>query len=244
MKNIQFLVLFISITSSSIFSQIISEKDIKIYEEADILMEKGQFSEALPIYLRLVKKDSINPDLNYLIGVCYVHSNTQKAKAIKYLEQAIACIEKCTLKDDKLHEMAFLYLGDAYHSNYQFDLAIDTYEHFKMLLSPAKDRKLIAEANRKIETCKIAKQLMFKPIDVKIENMGSTINSQFAEYSPVLTADEATMIFTTRRPESTGRILDKTGETYEDIYISHKIDSVWSTAESIGKLPSFELSSV
>ena len=63
MKNIQFLVLFISITTSPIFSQIISENDIKIYEEADILMEKGQFSEALPIYLRLVKKDSINPDL-------------------------------------------------------------------------------------------------------------------------------------------------------------------------------------
>lgn len=158
MNNLKLTVLFLFWTISSLFSQIISEADIKLFEEADVLMENQQFSKALPLYLKLVKNDSINPDLNYLVGVCYIHSNTEKAKAIKYLEQAIACIEKCTLKDDQMHLMAFLYLGDAYHSNYQFDLAIETYEHFKMLLSPTKDRDLIREANRKIEMCNVAKE--------------------------------------------------------------------------------------
>lgn len=220
---------------NGLFSQITSETDIKLFAKADSLLENDLFAEALPLYLKVAKNDSINPDLNYLIGVCYIHSNTQKAKAIRYLEQAIACIEKCTLKDDQMHVMAFLYLGDAYHSAYQFDRAIETYEHFKMLLSPHKDKELLVEANRKIEMCKVAKKLIFQPVDVKIENMGSTINSQYAEYSPVLTADESTMIFTTRRPKSTGREQDITGETYEDIFISYKKDSVWSKAESIGK---------
>lgn len=232
MKKTTLLVLFMTVVTSGLFSQIISEEEIKLYEEADILMENEKFGEALPLYLRLAKKDSVNPDLNYLIGICYLHSNTEKAKAINYLKNAVTCIDKCSLKDDKQHIMAFLYLGEAYHSNYQFDLAIDAYEHFKLLFPKQKDPDLISSVNRKIEMCKTSKKLVSKPIDVKIENMGSPINSQYAEYSPVLTADESTLIFTTRRPES---ILDETGTTYEDIYISHKKDDGWSKAEPIGK---------
>ena len=239
-KTGMLFIFFMIVVSTKIVAQSGSEKDIKLFEQADILLETDRFSEALPLYLEIAKNDSLNPDLNYLIGLCYIHSNNNKSKAIHYLEHAISCVDKCTLKDDKLHLMAFLYLGDAYHSAYLFDKAIDTYEHFKILISEHKDPFLFSEVNRKIEMCNVAKQIVAIPVDVKIENMGGAINSQYAEYSPVLTADESTMIFTTRRPGSTGRKQDTTGITYEDIFISHKKDSVWSKAESIGKLVNTE----
>jgi len=234
MKKLKLFILFISLTSAGLFAQIISEEDIKLFQEADLLMSNDQFSEALPLYLRLNKKDSINPDLNYLIGVCYMNSATQKTKAIGHLIKATACIDVCTLKDDKAHFMAISLLGDAYHLACQFELAIETYERFKMQLSHRGDKEMLETVNRKIEMCKTGKKLMYAPVDVKIENMGSAINSEYAEYSPVLTADESTIIFTTRRPNSTGRTSDTTGITYEDIFISHKKDSIWGKAKSIG----------
>ena len=63
---------------------------------------------------------------------------------------------------------------------------------------------------------------------------GDSINTPFPEYSPVLSADEKTLIFTSRRPGSTGG--DKTIEDqfYEDIYISYrKPDSTWTMPVSI-----------
>ncbi len=217
-----------------LYSQITSEIDSKTIEKADELIENDRFAEALPLYLKVIKKDSLNPELNFLIGLCYIHSNTQKFRAIRYLEHAITCIVKCTLKDDKDHQMAFLYLGDAYHSDYQFDKAIETYQHFEALISPHKEQDLMEEVARKIETCNVAKKLVTNPVDVQITNLGPHINTQFAEYSPVLTADENTIIYTTRKPNSTGRVGDNSGITYEDIFIAHKKDTTWEIGKNIG----------
>ena len=234
MKKFSLFIVFLLFIKISLIAQITSENDIILYDKADNLIENDQFAEALPLYLKVAKNDSINPDLNYLIGVCYIHSNTQKAKAIPYFEQSIACVDKCTLKDDKSHVMAFLYLGDAYHSAYEFDRAIETYEHFKILIAPHKNSDLIVEANRKIDMCNVAKQLVAHPVDVQITNLGPHINTQYAEYSPVLTADEHTMIYTTRKPNSTGRVGDNSGITYEDIFIAHKKDTTWEIGTNIG----------
>ena len=101
MKKFSLFIVFLLFIKISLIAQITSENDIILYDKADNLIENDQFAEALPLYLKVAKNDSINPDLNYLIGVCYIHSNTQKAKAIPYFEQSIACVDKCTLKDDK-----------------------------------------------------------------------------------------------------------------------------------------------
>lgn len=236
MGNLKQSVLLIFIIASGLFAQVYaSEYDTKV-KEAGKNFDNGKFDMALQLYLDLVELDSLNPDLNFRIGICYLNSRTEKQKSVHYLEKAIACIDKCSFKEDKANVMAFKALGDAYHLTYKFDMAIVSYEKFKSLLSDnKKDQTLILEVDRKIEMCKVGKQLVAAPIKVKIENLGEAINSPFADYSPVLTADESTMIFTTRRAESTGRNLDYAGLFFEDIYISHKTDSVWSKAESIGR---------
>ena len=66
-----------------LYSQIANEIDSKTIEKADELIENDRFAEALPLYLKAIKKDSLNPELYFLIGVCYIHSNTQKFRAIR-----------------------------------------------------------------------------------------------------------------------------------------------------------------
>ena len=66
-----------------------------------------------------------------------------------------------------------------------------------------------------------AKVLMAKPVNVKIENVGDVINSEYDDKNPSITADGKTLIFTSRRPGKSSA-LDVEGDKkyFEDVYIS------------------------
>jgi outer membrane protein OmpA-like peptidoglycan-associated protein len=212
-----------------------SKRSLKGALGGNELDENSKF--ALPIYLDLRKSDSLNSNLNYRIGVCYLNSRTQKYKAIPYLQQAVLSISakynSASPSERHAPTMAYIFLGDAFHFNYQFNQAIEAYKTF-LSDNTTKDKKLIEMVNRKIEICNTAKELVASPINVKIENLGSAINTSYADYSPIVSADEAMMIFTSRRPGSTGGKLTESDNFYEDIYMSTQNDSVWSAAENIG----------
>ncbi|MCE9539647.1 MAG: OmpA family protein [Bacteroidetes bacterium] len=224
------------LSTTGVFSQSFTKELNKKIINAEDLYSNDKFASALPIFLDIVKFDSLNSDLNYKIGICYLNSRTEKIKSIHFLEKAIECTnnKQCTEKENKARINAFKSLGDAFHLAYKFDQAIVAYEKYKSMLPNNKDQTTIEEVNRKIEMCKVGKELIATPVKIEIENMGAAINSAYADYGPVLSADESTLIFTSRRPESTGGKTDEDGKFFEDIYISKKTDSVWLPAVSIG----------
>jgi len=63
--------------------------------------------------------------------------------------------------------------------------------------------------------------------------LGDKINSSYSEHSPVITADESLLIFTSKKEGSTGDELTEDGQYYEDIYISSKTDGKWEDPISI-----------
>ncbi|MGZ5191013.1 MAG: OmpA family protein, partial [Flavisolibacter sp.] len=60
------------------------------------------------------------------------------------------------------------------------------------------------------------------------------VNSQYADYAPVFSGDQCTMLFTTGRPSNIGGQTYDGGKYFEDVYISYKKDSVWTPAENMG----------
>ncbi|MGZ4158854.1 MAG: hypothetical protein ACXVED_17495 [Bacteroidia bacterium] len=76
---------------------------------------------------------------------------------------------------------------------------------------------------------------MAKPVDVKIENMGAVINSEYEEKAPMVSADGKTLIFTSRRPGRSSAINPDDGKYFEDIYVSHwdTTKKAWGDAELI-----------
>jgi len=123
-------------------------------------------------------------------------------------------------------------LGNAYHYNYQLDSAINAYSSCQKLLGA--EHSLQNEISRRIEMCNYAKVQLANPINVDIKNMGKSINSQYADFCPLVNADESTLIFTSRREGSTGGNQAIDGRFYKDVYISHNDGSGWSTPENIG----------
>lgn len=233
----RFTVILISILFPlSVQSQLRSEYSQKFTEGNLLILEKN-YVQALKNFLWAYNLDSTNSNINYKIGFCYLNTITEKTKALPYLEKAVKNTVKRYNDIDAAEKAApvtaFLYYGQALHLNYKFDEAIASYEKFKSLLYENQD-KLLQEVNRYIEISNNAKLLVAAPIRVDITNLGDSINSPFPEYSPALSADEKTLIFTSRRPGSTGGDRTIEDEFYEDIYIAYrKPDSTWTTPVSI-----------
>lgn len=218
------LIIFALLTNQLIFAQTKdAEKHFrKTIIEADEYFEYKNYIEALPLFEELYSIDSNNTEVNYKLAVCRYFMKYPKNKLIKFFE-----VSKNQYID------AYYYLGLIYHSK---ELFIRALEHFKYYLNSSEQKKYTQKTIRhKIEKSLAAKKMIAEPINAEIINLGKNINTAAPEYVPVLTVDEQTMYFTSRRKGSTGGMLDPLNKYFEDIYVSKKTDSTWSKPKNLGK---------
>ena len=237
MKKIFFIITFLILLGYSGFSQV-SEVFRTKYNLAENYMSDGNYQDALPVLLYLDTLTPGNPNISFNIGVCYVNSMAEKKKAIPFLERASQNVSLSYVgypEDITAPVFAFYYLGRAYMIAYKLDSAIANFDKFKYYLTE-KDVALVKDANRQIEMCYNAKKLMANPVNIKIENLGEPVNSPYPDYSPVISADEKTLIFTSRREGTTCGKKDVDGKYFEDIYtaIYDQTSKKWTNLRKIG----------
>ena len=204
-------------------------KDVKkLYKEAHKYIEIDEFYNSYPILIKCNELYPDDPEINYWLGKMMIILNHQ-LHSIEHLEFAFNNgIQRPDLD---------LYLGEAYHHNHLFDKAINSYQKFLGLVKSQKkpDAELINDLERRIEMCGNGKLLVKSPVKVKISNLGSGVNTKFPDYVPVVSADEETMVFTSRRAGTTGGEKDFTdNQFFEDIYISQKVNGKWGKATQVG----------
>ncbi len=210
-----------------------------LFDSAEVYFINENYKEALPLYLRLNTMQTDNYNTNFKIGFCYLNAPTYKTKAIPYLEKAITNISK-NYKENDIEEVhaplsSYYYLAKAYHLNYEFDKAIEKYTYYKSQLNTedASLKSEIQDIEHDIETCKTGKDLVLSPKKVIITNLGDAINTEYPDFSPVVSLDEQTLIFTSRRPDLSA-LKEPNGEYFEDIFISRVQNGQWTKAASIG----------
>ena len=194
----------------------------KLIKEADGYYASGLLVTALPLYEKANNLVPDDPVVNYRIGNCHLQTGN-KGKALPYFEKAY-------MLDPEVDEKILLYLAESYHYVEKFDDAISYYNKY---IDQSKNELLIGEAERRIEQCEVGKKLVANPVDIEIVNLGGKVNSEYKEYSPVVSADESIMVFTARKPDSKGGDVDEYGEYMEDIYISKKVNGEWSTPQNM-----------
>jgi len=201
-------------------------KDLKIGMELYSEQTKGSYIQCLEFLLNAHKFNNDYPELNYMIGASYVASNKKK-EALPYLEKAFSS------KPDVTTDVAYL-MGISYQFNYEFDKAIVSYKKYKSTMSTYSEDDKINAINQKLRECEVGKKLQANPVRVIIENVGAAINSSYSEYSPLITADESQMYFTSRRAGSTGGNTDERNLFFEDIYSSANKNDKWQPAINVG----------
>jgi outer membrane protein OmpA-like peptidoglycan-associated protein/tetratricopeptide (TPR) repeat protein len=194
------------------------------------------FKQAQPF---LVKAQDFNPnnaELNYMLGVINFNLNPQSDVATKFLEKAISL-------NGKIPADVSYFLGWAYQFQLKWDDAIKYYQfQLKILNADAKENAFaIEDVTKKINECKIGKIETANPQRVFVDNLGSTINSSYPEYSAFISADESMMVLTARRENSTGGKIDE-GDSwpFEDLYQSFKVNGKWTPAQNFGPIVNSE----
>jgi hypothetical protein len=209
------------------------------FSEASKLMEEKEYNVALPIWLQLQIEQPENANVNYKIGLCYIYSSNEKVKSLNYFVKATQEISKnynpYSSDENKAPVESFFYLAQAYHVNYKLDSAIQNYTAFKSKIG--KKHYLFKNIEHYIQQCFNAKEAIKNQKNVEINNLGSIINSKYSEYSPVISVDESTIYFTSKRlrPDSSNLyFLDpNNNKHYDDIYVSYNFDGAWSSPELI-----------
>lgn len=207
------------------------------FREGTFLLMEENYDQALNNFLMAYQKDSSSANINYNVGACYLNSPMKKGLAERYLAKAVTNISKNYSPDSPSEKgappMALLLYGKALHLNYKFDEASAQYDAFEKAYAKDKDSRADLEF-LKSQTM-FAKELVAAPINVRVENLGDSINGEYPDFSPVLSADERMLIYTTRR-NMPGAEKGLDGQYPEDIVVSYKNDNnIWSGPKSISE---------
>ncbi len=183
---------------------------------------------ALKMYYDMLAKEPNNANYNYYAGQCLLE--------LKKYEDAITYLETTLKEKPKYNEVIHLALAKCYLHTTKLDEAIAEVDNY--ISSDKKGKpKEYEQATEVKNACIRAKELMQKPLNVTITNMGNVINSKYDDYAPSITADGKTMVFTSRREDTRGGGVDNEfdGKYFEDIYITHLDERTgkWQEAEGI-----------
>ena len=233
------LVLFTSVTAfTQTDSTIIGDVDVAANAAKMLNAEheyiKGNMRGALTTYREVLANDPANYKAQLGEAECY-YNLKKYPDAFKSLDKASKIKKGVPTKE------LTLFYAKCYHRTGDLDRAIAEYKAYLKLEKPKTYEA--DEANKFIRECEFAKRKIEKPVDVTITNLGGAINTRLEEYAPSITADGKTLVFTSRRdnttspPERMGKNIDEKGDFkfYEDIYYT-VIDSItgeWSDCEKL-----------
>ncbi|HEY1039903.1 MAG TPA: hypothetical protein VGF30_10885 [Bacteroidia bacterium] len=219
--NKNLLILLPLFLSTVVVGQIISRKDKKMLFKANTKFDYGDYPAALKMYETLLPLDTTDAELNYKIGVCKFENKKTREQSKKYFDRTAAAE----------YPETYYYLGKLYHADAKFDRAISSYHEY--INYKAEKEHTIKEVEHLVEKCYFAMiQLKNQDLrDVQIENMGNTINTEYSEYAPLISAQEDVLLFTSRRKNPYWEKKDALEQYYEDIYISKKQNGMWQAPQ-------------
>ncbi len=196
-----------------------------IYDGEDNF-EDELYVKANEYFLKANEYNSNNAELNYKIGICYLHSST-KGKAEAFFSKAYSL--NPNVSKDILFNLAY-----TSQLTSKFKRAKKQFIEYQEKLGDSKyDEKRKIIVKKHIEECENGIELMFNPTSGMVVGLNK-INTEYSEYSPLINADESLMIFTSRRKGTIGGQKDPYDLLYyEDVYYSTNVDG-WQEPDNFG----------
>ena len=226
MKRLLLLIALICICSiESLFAQEANQKLKELFLDGEYFFLSEDYEEALYSYNTLYKRGyADNANINYRLGQCYLNISGEKSKAVTYLEKAVQNLTgkytEGSFKETKAPYEAQFYLGNAYRVTNQLDKAIAEYEKYKTLIDP-KNVSAMTLANKEIESCNYAKEMMKHPLITKKVTLGRPVNTPNRDYFPAVSGNESVLVYNSSQ------------KFYQAILFSRKVNKKWSNPVNI-----------
>ncbi len=201
-------------------------KEVKrAFLDGEYFLALESYPDALEGYQKVYQADPENANINYRVGICYLNIPGKKEQAIPYLEKAVKKTtdkyKEGNIKETKAPRDAFFFLGTAYLLQYRFDDAKTYFEKYLKYLDPATDSLDYAFVKQEISAVDRARDYMAHPVAVSLENAGKNINNTKANFDPVVSGDESTLVYVTSL------------KFYDAVFYAKRKSRGWSTPRNI-----------
>ncbi|HDZ41699.1 MAG TPA: tetratricopeptide repeat protein [Bacteroidetes bacterium] len=199
----------------------------KSLKEGDKLFKAGvgMYPQAVICYLLASDYNSNNAELNYKIGLAYLLGR----EPVKSLDFFLRAYE---LNPDVAEDILLL-TGKSYHLRGDYGKAIDYYNMYSDRFHESGTFR--PEVNKLVNQCNKAIEMSANEVDTELINAGGNVNSEYDDYSPVLTNEGRLLYFTTRR------IIDKKRKRQnsdmkwdENIFVATGEHNKWNPAGPAG----------
>ena len=168
------------------------------------------YSQAVFYYQKAQSFNPNNAELNYKIGSCMLFTHN-KENAFSYLKKA------ASLSNDFPNDFLF-YKGMCLQLDGEFGKAIEQFELFR---NSAKKKELeLFEmlAKKYIKECNSSVDVLSQTHRIWVDNL--SLNTEYDDWSPCLSADGDLLLFTSNRPNENSA--NNIGSYDQDIYYSNK----------------------
>jgi outer membrane protein OmpA-like peptidoglycan-associated protein len=179
--------------------------------------DNGDYYSSEEKYLKILKKDSLHKAANMELGLILNEYTENPLKAGPYLLRG-----ERALKNDTIPELIYE-IGRYYHMTGNFEKAKSYFSKLlKYQIATKEGLTVRAIILKDIADCDYAIKNDNK-IDPRFvtQNIGGDVNTVFPEYVPVITADNNSLIFTSRRKSNRHNKVDYADmKYYEDIFLA------------------------
>lgn len=173
--------------------------------------------------LASIERDDQYLDAMNLLAEVYVY--------LQDFEQSKTWTKKIIDIDDTYSPNLLLILATLEHQGANYNEALPYYERYLKIAPPESSNYRTAKLGA--ASCEYANWAMEHPVEFKIENLSETVNTEYDEYFPALTADEALLMFTRALPMDRGSYFP--GSRNEDFFFSDAFeDGSWDLAYNPG----------
>jgi len=211
-----------------------SSEQTLVTENSQMLQE-GYLYQAGLVADRLLELNPNSSNYNYRRGFIYLEMSRDFVKALPLLEKAVVSTDKnfdmYSAGEKSAPTDAIYHLARCYHLAENITKAEEYYNKFISVSNPKSEFVFFAKLN--LEQCVIARKQMEVPRKVKLQNIGSAVNTSKPEYSPVISLDGSALYFTSRRSWPNGAsntgMDTRINQLPEDIYVSYRdFDGSWT----------------
>lgn len=223
------------ITEYEVRQMAASANENQLLMQASSLSQEGYLYYAEILVDRLIVLNPNSPNYNYRKGYLCLSIRKDYVAAIPHLEKAVVDTDPnydmYSTREESASTDALFYLAECYHLNEEIEKAEVYYNKFKEISK--KRSQLLPITDVRLVQCVEAKKRMAEPVEVYLKNLGSPVNTDMPEYSPVISLDGSALYFTSRRAwenNETDPYKDPRINQYpEDVYVSYvDADSNWS----------------
>ncbi len=220
-RNFVFLLLLSCLSTAVLSAQSyvtkdkVGKKKLKRYEQARAYVQEEQWGKALSLLWELTEDEPFFVDAWLLLGDVY-YDGRDLAKAEKTYERV--------LKEAPGYRVITWYKVAI--CEWRQGKETEAIDHLQMYLNTGRGGELQRKkAAKELEQLRFSVEAKKHPVPFEPRKLGPEVNTESAEYSPVLTADGELLLFV-RRTEKGG----------EDFYVCRKVKDEWQDAEPLFQL--------